>query len=83
MERNELYPVFLKLNNLNDCRWRKCRIREIKLLLKSSPNANVEVVAPRFLRVGVSSKTPFSNLTAKKIQSLDATQTPYGNCLHR
>jgi precorrin-2 dehydrogenase/sirohydrochlorin ferrochelatase len=55
-----------------------------KLSFKSSPNANVEVVAPRFLPELelLAAKHHSVTLTAK-IQSLDATQTPYGNCLHR
>jgi hypothetical protein len=56
---------------------------EKKLLLKSSPNANVEVVAPRFTRVGLLAASKTHCAKPKKIQSLDATQTPYGDCLHR
>lgn len=51
MERNELYPVFLKLNNLNVLivGGGNVGLEKLSFLLKSSPNANVEVVAPRFL----------------------------------
>ena len=50
-ERNELYPVFLKVNNLNILVVGGGNVGHEKLhfLLKSSPNANVEVVAKWFL----------------------------------
>ena len=49
-ERNELYPVFLKVNNLNILVVGGGNVGHEKLhfLLKSSPNANVEVVAKWF-----------------------------------
>ncbi|WP_417885866.1 precorrin-2 dehydrogenase/sirohydrochlorin ferrochelatase family protein [Zunongwangia sp.] len=48
--RNELYPVFLKVNNLNILVVGGGNVGHEKLhfLLKSSPNANVEVVAKWF-----------------------------------
>ncbi|WP_367756939.1 bifunctional precorrin-2 dehydrogenase/sirohydrochlorin ferrochelatase [Flavobacterium sp. WC2430] len=51
MERNELYPVFLKLHNLSVLivGGGNVGLEKLSFLLKSSPNANVEVVAPRFL----------------------------------
>ena len=51
MERNELYPVFLKLQNLNTLivGGGNVGLEKLSFLLKSSPNAHVEVVAPRFL----------------------------------
>ncbi|PWA06442.1 precorrin-2 dehydrogenase/sirohydrochlorin ferrochelatase family protein [Flavobacterium psychrotolerans] len=51
MERNELYPVFLKLQNLNVLivGGGNVALEKLSFLLKSSPNANVEVVAPNFL----------------------------------
>ncbi|RKS13125.1 bifunctional precorrin-2 dehydrogenase/sirohydrochlorin ferrochelatase [Flavobacterium sp. 120] len=51
MERNELYPVFLKLQNLNVLivGGGNVGLEKLSFMLKSSPNANVEVVAPRFL----------------------------------
>ncbi|UZH56145.1 bifunctional precorrin-2 dehydrogenase/sirohydrochlorin ferrochelatase [Salinimicrobium tongyeongense] len=50
-ERNELYPVFLKVNKLNILIVGGGNVGHEKLhfLLKSSPNANVEVVAKEFL----------------------------------
>jgi precorrin-2 dehydrogenase/sirohydrochlorin ferrochelatase len=41
-------------------------LEKFKLLLKSSPNANVEVVAPRFTRVGA--------VSSKKHDSVKLTQ---------
>ena len=51
MEKNELYPVFLKLQNLNVLivGGGNVGLEKLSFMLKSSPNANVEVVAPRFL----------------------------------
>jgi precorrin-2 dehydrogenase/sirohydrochlorin ferrochelatase len=51
MERNELYPVFLKLHNLSVLivGGGNVGLEKLSFLLKSSPNANVEVVAPKFL----------------------------------
>ncbi|MGY5846544.1 precorrin-2 dehydrogenase/sirohydrochlorin ferrochelatase family protein [Salegentibacter sp. HM20] len=50
-ERNELYPVFLKVNQLNILVVGGGNVGHEKLhfLFKSSPNANVEVVAKWFL----------------------------------
>lgn len=50
-ERNELYPVFLKVNQLNILVVGGGQVGHEKLhfLLKSSPQANVEVVAKWFL----------------------------------
>ncbi|MCL6462449.1 MAG: bifunctional precorrin-2 dehydrogenase/sirohydrochlorin ferrochelatase, partial [Flavobacterium micromati] len=51
MERNELYPIFLKLQNLSTLivGGGNVGLEKLSFLLKSSPNAIVEVVAPRFL----------------------------------
>jgi precorrin-2 dehydrogenase/sirohydrochlorin ferrochelatase len=51
MERNELYPVFLKLQQLNVLivGGGNVGLEKLSFMLKSSPHANVEVVAPRFL----------------------------------
>lgn len=51
-ERNELYPVFLKVNQLNILVVGGGQVGHEKLhfLLKSSPQANVEVVAKDFLQ---------------------------------
>ncbi len=50
MERNNLYPIFLKLNKLNVLIVGGGFVAEEKLrfLLKSSPDANVTMVAPEF-----------------------------------
>ncbi len=51
MERNELYPVFLKVNNLNVLivGGGNVGLEKLTFLLKSSPNAQVQMVAPEFL----------------------------------
>lgn len=50
MERNELYPVFLKVNVLNILIVGGGNVAEEKLtfLLKSSPNATVEMISPMY-----------------------------------
>lgn len=50
MERNELYPIFLKVNNLNALIVGGGNVAEEKLtfLLKSSPNARVEMISPMY-----------------------------------
>ncbi|KLT71787.1 MULTISPECIES: bifunctional precorrin-2 dehydrogenase/sirohydrochlorin ferrochelatase [unclassified Flavobacterium] len=50
MEQNELYPIFLKLHNLNVLivGGGNVGLEKLSFLLKSSPNANVEVVAKHF-----------------------------------
>lgn len=49
-ERNELYPVFLKVHNLETLivGGGKVALEKLGFLLKSSPNAKVSVVAPSF-----------------------------------
>ena len=51
MERNELYPVFLKLHQINVLivGGGNVGLEKLSFMLKSSPNANVEVVAIKFL----------------------------------
>ena len=51
MTRNELYPIFLKLHQLNVLivGGGNVGLEKLSFLLKSSPNANVEIVAPHFL----------------------------------
>jgi len=51
MERNELYPIFLKVNILNILiiGGGNVGLEKLHFLLKSSPNANVEVLAKSFL----------------------------------
>ncbi|MEM9001542.1 MAG: bifunctional precorrin-2 dehydrogenase/sirohydrochlorin ferrochelatase [Bacteroidota bacterium] len=50
MERNELYPIFLKVNNLKVLIVGGGNVAEEKLtfLLKSSPNAQVDMIAPMY-----------------------------------
>ncbi|MEX0313527.1 MAG: bifunctional precorrin-2 dehydrogenase/sirohydrochlorin ferrochelatase [Allomuricauda sp.] len=51
MERNELYPIFLKASNINILivGGGNVGLEKLSFLLKSSPNANVQMVAPMFL----------------------------------
>jgi len=51
MERNELYPIFLKVNNLKVLivGGGNVGLEKLTFLLKSSPNAQVQMVAPEFL----------------------------------
>ncbi len=69
-ERNELYPVFLKVSKLNVLVVGGGNVGHEKLhfLLKSSPNANVEVVAKWFL--------PETEALAKK-HGVKLTQSRY------
>ncbi len=50
MERNELYPIFLKVSNLKVLIVGGGNVAEEKLtfLLKSSPNAQVEMISPMY-----------------------------------
>jgi len=50
METNELYPIFLKLHQLNVLivGGGNVGLEKATFLLKSSPNANVEIVSPSF-----------------------------------
>lgn len=49
-ERNELYPVFLKVHNLQILivGGGKVALEKLSFLLKSSPNAKISLVAPSF-----------------------------------
>ncbi|NNG10228.1 MAG: bifunctional precorrin-2 dehydrogenase/sirohydrochlorin ferrochelatase [Arenibacter sp.] len=51
MERNELYPVFLKVSQLNILivGGGNVGLEKLTFMLKSSPRAQVEMVAPEFL----------------------------------
>lgn len=51
MERNELYPIFLKVSQLNVLivGGGNVALEKLTFLLKSSPSAQVEMVAPEFL----------------------------------
>ncbi|GGE98925.1 precorrin-2 dehydrogenase/sirohydrochlorin ferrochelatase family protein [Flavobacterium limi] len=71
MEQNELYPVFLKLHNLNVLivGGGNVGLEKLSFLLKSSPNANVEVVAKDFhLEI---------KLLAEKHPSITLTQSKF------
>ena len=50
MERNELYPVFLKVSNLQILivGGGNVALEKLTFLLKSSPTAQVEMVSPMF-----------------------------------
>ncbi|MFX0556135.1 precorrin-2 dehydrogenase/sirohydrochlorin ferrochelatase family protein [Maribacter sp. CXY002] len=50
MERNELYPIFLKVSQLNILivGGGNVALEKLSFLLKSSPNAKVEMVSPMF-----------------------------------
>ncbi|QXP51468.1 bifunctional precorrin-2 dehydrogenase/sirohydrochlorin ferrochelatase [Cellulophaga sp. HaHa_2_95] len=50
MERNNLYPIFLKVSNLNILivGGGNVALEKLSFLLKSSPDANVEMVSPMF-----------------------------------
>jgi precorrin-2 dehydrogenase/sirohydrochlorin ferrochelatase len=72
MERNELYPIFLKLHNINVLivGGGNVGLEKLSFMLKSSPNANVEVVAPKFLPelVALVEKHPSVKLTQAKFK---------------
>ena len=71
-ERNELYPAFLKLHNLKVLivGGGNVGLEKLSFMLKSSPNANVEVVAPDFhLEIKVlAEKHPSIKLTESKFK---------------
>ncbi|RVT73136.1 bifunctional precorrin-2 dehydrogenase/sirohydrochlorin ferrochelatase [Flavobacterium sufflavum] len=71
-ERNELYPIFLKLHNLSVLivGGGNVGLEKLSFLLKSSPNAKVEVVAPRFNDelVALAEKHSSVKLTNKKFR---------------
>lgn len=52
MERNELYPIFLKVSNLSILivGGGNVGLEKLSFLLKSSPNAKVQMIAPQFLK---------------------------------
>lgn len=72
MERNELYPIFLKMHQVNVLivGGGNVGLEKLSFLLKSSPNSNVEVVAPRFLPelVDLVNKHDSVKLTMKKFK---------------
>lgn len=72
MERNELYPIFLKLHNLSVLivGGGNVGLEKLSFLLKSSPNANVEVVSLDFLPEleALASTHPTVSLTQAKFK---------------
>lgn len=72
MEKNELYPIFLKLHNINVLivGGGNVGLEKLSFMLKSSPNANVEVVAKKFLPEleALVEKHPSVKLTKKKFK---------------
>lgn len=79
MERNELYPIFLKVNQLNVLivGGGNVGLEKLSFLLKSSPNANVVVLAKAFSEELLSLtgkhqistiKAPYSKLALKHKQ---------------
>jgi len=69
MERNELYPIFVKVHQLNVLivGGGNVGLEKLSFLLKSSPNARVEVVALSFLEdlKALAAKHPSVTLTTK------------------
>lgn len=69
MERNELYPIFVKVHQLNFLivGGGNVGLEKLSFLLKSSPNANVEVISIDFLDelVTLADKHPTVSLTQK------------------
>ena len=69
MERNELYPIFVKVHQLNVLivGGGNVGLEKLSFLLKSSPNANVEVISIEFMQelVDLASKHATVKLTKK------------------
>lgn len=69
MERNELYPIFVKVHQLNVLivGGGNVGLEKLSFLLKSSPNANVEVISIEFMQelIDLASKHPTVKLTEK------------------
>ncbi|WP_435138696.1 precorrin-2 dehydrogenase/sirohydrochlorin ferrochelatase family protein [Formosa sp. A9] len=78
MERNELYPVFLKVNQLDVLivGGGNVGLEKLSFLLKSSPNARVEVIALEFLDElkTLASQHPNVTLTQKAYEKTDLEQ---------
>ena len=75
MERNELYPIFVKVHQLNVLivGGGNVGLEKLSFLLKSSPNAQVEVVALSFLEdlKALAAKHPSVILTTKAYDPSD------------
>ncbi|WP_179021231.1 precorrin-2 dehydrogenase/sirohydrochlorin ferrochelatase family protein [Winogradskyella forsetii] len=78
MERNELYPIFVKVHQLNVLivGGGNVGLEKLSFLLKSSPNANVEVVSIAFIDelIELASKHPTVKLTEKAYDISDLEQ---------
>ncbi|CAM1358103.1 precorrin-2 dehydrogenase/sirohydrochlorin ferrochelatase family protein [Tenacibaculum xiamenense] len=68
MSKNELYPIFLKVNALNILivGGGNVGLEKLSFLLKSSPNANVEIVSIEFLQELESFASKFPNVKLTK-----------------
>jgi len=75
MERNELYPIFLKVHQINVLiiGGGNVGLEKLSFMLKSSPNANVEVIALLFNEelVELAEKHPSVKLTKKAYETSD------------
>src|SRR5690606_21748008 len=75
MEKNELYPIFLKVHQINVLiiGGGNVGLEKLSFMLKSSPNANVEVVALAFIDelVELAQKHPSVKLTQKAYETSD------------
>jgi len=62
MERNNLYPIFLKMYNLQTLiiGGGNVALEKLSFLLKSSPNANVQMVAPFFRKEAIALANQFN-----------------------
>lgn len=75
MERNELYPIFLKVHQINVLivGGGNVGLEKLSFMLKSSPNANVEVIALLFNEelVRLAENHPSVTLTKKAYETTD------------
>src|SRR5690606_11475835 len=75
MERNELYPIFLKVHQINVLiiGGGNVGLEKLSFMLKSSPNANVEVIALLFnIEIDeLAEKHPPVKLTKKAYETTD------------
>lgn len=75
MERNELYPIFVKVHELNFLivGGGNVGLEKLSFLLKSSPNANVEVISLEFMEEleALAAQHPTVHLTKKAYETSD------------
>lgn len=75
MERNELYPIFLKVHQMNVLivGGGNVGLEKLSFMLKSSPNAHVEVIAPWFHEdlIDLAKKHDTVTLTKKVYETTD------------